>query len=125
MKMSATGSLQPEKLPPTPDAAYYHCLRIHLQIVEWKSLKTVNLEPTDSGWKKDNQVFVPVSTKKEAGPQDILKVVRFKCKSTSRNQCGTALCTCRKNGLKCVAACGDCHGIDCRNAHKIDTDDDI
>ena len=28
------------------------------------------------------------------------------------------LCTCRKNGLKCVPACGDCHGMNCENMEE-------
>ena len=29
------------------------------------------------------------------------------------------LCSCRKNGLKCVTACGDCRGDGCKNAEQI------
>ena len=28
------------------------------------------------------------------------------------------LCTCRKNGLKCVPACGDCRGMNCENMEE-------
>ena len=34
---------------------------------------------------------------------------------TSKNQCGTNVCSCKKNGLKCMSACGGCHGEDCNN----------
>ena len=44
-------------------------------------------------------------------PDDLLKVVRCKCKSTSCNQCGTNLCSCRKNGLSCVSACEECRDV--------------
>ena len=27
-------------------------------------------------------------------------------------------CSCRKHGLKCVKACGDCRGENCRNAEE-------
>ena len=49
-------------------------------------------------------------------PDDILNVVRCKCKQSSRNQCGSNLCSCHKNGLSCVSACGECNGIACYNA---------
>ena len=49
--------------------------------------------------------------------------MRCKCKLSSRNPCGTNACTCRKNGLKCVTACGDCRGNDCKNAEDIALDE--
>ena len=56
-------------------------------------------------------------------------MVRCKCKFTSKNQCGTAMCSCRKNGLSCVSACGECHGVGCNNefnaAVTADEDDDV
>ena len=39
----------------------------------------------------------------------------YSCKTSSRNQCGTSSCSCRKNGLACVTACGGCHGVGCNN----------
>ena len=30
--MTARGDIQPEKLPPTPRATYYHSLRVHLEV---------------------------------------------------------------------------------------------
>ena len=39
---------------------------------------------------------------------------------TSRNTCGTNLCTCKSNGLKCVTACGDWRGYDCNNSNFTD-----
>ena len=44
-------------------------------------------------------------------PDDLLKVIRCKCKSTSCNQCGTNLCSCRKNELSCVSACEECRDV--------------
>ena len=29
------------------------------------------------------------------------------------------MCSCRKNALHCVAACGDCHGDSCQNAEPV------
>jgi hypothetical protein len=57
MQMAATSKsvIKPQNLPPTERAAYYHCLRIHLQVVEWNTLNTVALAPTDWGWKLSSQ----------------------------------------------------------------------
>ena len=38
MEMVSKGMLEPEKMPPTQRAAYFHGLRAHLQIVTWKLL---------------------------------------------------------------------------------------
>ena len=54
-----------------------------------------------------------------AAPETLLKFVRCKCKLSPRNPCGTNVCSCRKNGLKRVTACGDCRGEDCKNAENI------
>ena len=40
-------------------------------------------------------------------------------KLTSRNPCGTNMCSCCKNGLKCVTACGDCQGLNGQNSGNI------
>ena len=34
--MTAKGDILPEELPPTPRAAYYHSLQVHLQVVTWE-----------------------------------------------------------------------------------------
>ena len=50
---------------------------------------------------------------------DVLKpivatVIRCNYK-TSKNKCGSILCKCRKNGLKCMLTCRDCRGMACTN----------
>ena len=114
--MLSDGIIQPEKLAPSERAAYFHGLRVHLQIIEWKLLDdTVSLDPTAWGWKFDNGSLAPVPTDKDVAPPSILKVIRCNCKITSKNQCGTNDCSCKKNGLKCMSAYGGCHGEDCNN----------
>ena len=54
-----------------------------------------------------------------AALDNLLKFVRCKCKLTSKNPCSPNICSCRKNGLKCVTACGDCHGEGCSNSEEI------
>ena len=54
----------------------------------------------------------------EVAPSDLLKVIRCNCKISLRNPCGSGLCSCRTNSLSCVAACGDCKGINCSNVSQ-------
>ena len=48
----------------------------------------------------------------------MLNVIGCKCKNATvtRKQCNSNLCSCRKHGLQCVAACLHCNGEDCENA---------
>ena len=121
MEMVTSGktSLDPQKLPPTERAAYFHSLRVHLQVIIWKTLVNNALDPLQWGWRLDVTVFTPVMTDLAAAPESLLKFVRCKCKLSSKNPCGTNLSSCRKNGLKCVTACGDCRGETCKNSDEI------
>ncbi len=119
MVTSSKSSLDPQKLPPTERAAYFHSLRVHLQVILWRKLTNNDLDPQQWGWKLDGTVLVPIMTDLAAAPESLLKFVRCKCKLTSRSPCGTNLCSCRKNGLKCVTACGDCRGESCKNSEEI------
>ena len=66
-----------------------------------------------------------MKTDREAAPDYILNVVRCNCKLTSKNTCGNLICSCKKHGLFCVRACGDCRGISCNNVSLANMDDDI
>lgn len=61
---------------------------------------------------------------KAAAPDDILHVVRCNCRTETKNPCGGNTCSCRKNGLTCVSACGSCHGRGCRNEAAVDFEED-
>ena len=114
--MVCKGSIRPEKLPPTDQAAKFHGYRVHLQVLDWQFLEEeLKLNPTSWGWKETESCLSPISTDKDIAPQNILKVIRCHCKSTTKNQCGTNVCTCRKNRIRCMPACGECNGIDCNN----------
>ena len=76
-------------------------------------IKCLNLK--NSGWNRVNNVLVPIRCGLATVPESLLNVIRCKCKTASRNTCGTMLYTCRKNGLKCVPACGDCRDLSCNN----------
>ena len=60
-----------------------------------------------------------IATDKDPAPQTLLNVIRCSCKVESRNCCGTGLCSCKKNGLSCVAACANCHGEECNNVDSM------
>ena len=119
MVSSSKASLDPQKLPPTERAAHYHSLRVHLQVIIWKELSNNIFDPKQWGWKLEGSVFTPIMTDLHAAPDSLLKFVRCKCKLSSKNPCSTNICSCRKNGLKCVTACGDCHGEGCNNSEEI------
>lgn len=111
---------QPEKLPPTERAAYFHILCVHLQAVRWKNLNDCDLDPLAWGWKLTDGQYMPIMTDLAAAPDDILNIVRCKCKTS----CVSHLCSCRKNSLMCVSACSNCHG-DCTNGETVSTYSDI
>lgn len=126
MKAAATSktTIKPQTFPPTENAVNYHFLRIHLQVIEWKTLMNIQLNPLEWGWKSSNGTYDPVMTDLNAAPDNILRLIRCNCKS-KKNPCSTSACSCRKHGLLCVSACGNCSGVECENSEKrIDFSDD-
>ncbi|XP_065662608.1 zinc finger BED domain-containing protein 5-like [Hydra vulgaris] len=89
-----------------PRAAYYHGLRVYHQIKVWRNLSNVDLDPLSWGWVIQNQMHAPIMTDIEAGPQDILNIIRCGCKGPCGNKC-----ICRKAGLNCTLSCKECHGV--------------
>jgi len=126
MNQLATSFLRPrpERLPPSGRAAHFHVCRVHLQVVQWKTLMRDFLDPQDWGWKLVDGQLIPIATDLEAALEDILNVVRRKCKADSSNPRGTRLCSCRKHGLSCVPACKNCYGELCHNVKQSPVDDD-
>ena len=116
-EMLSNGLIEPEKLPPSERSAYHHGLRVHLQIMQWLLLDEDDdtFKPTEWGWCQAVGHLKPITTDRVIPPPEILHVIRCKCKPTSKNPCGTNLCSCRKNGLKCMSSCGGCHGENCNN----------
>ena len=123
MEMVSCGKLlEPERLPPTERAAFHHSLRVHHQVIVWAKLSENALDPKQWGWKLEEKTLTPIMTDLNPAPENLLNFIRCKCKISSRNPCGTNLCSCRKNGLKCVPACGDCRGETCNNSEDITMD---
>ena len=120
--VTSAKTIDPQKLPPTARAAHFHSLRVHLQVIHWKELNDL-LDPLQWGWKLEGFKLQPIMTDMEPAPDNLLKFVRCKCKLSTANPCGSNICSCRKHGLKCCGACGDCRGESCRNAEEIVCDD--
>lgn len=120
MEMAAKGDVRPENLPPTESAAINHSLRVHQQTVTWETLAITTPDPSQWGWKKENEYLTPIQTDDNVAPSDLLKFIRCDCKSLN-NMCSSNLCTCKRYGLRCVAACGKCRGEICENGEKVTT----
>uniref|UniRef100_UPI00358E3900 uncharacterized protein n=1 Tax=Myxine glutinosa TaxID=7769 RepID=UPI00358E3900 len=115
-KRAAAGSIKPEKLPPTTEAAAQHSLRAYLQTRDWLLLQTPPLDVLDYGWKLGDQGYAPVPTTDPIAPDYLLKFVCCNCEG----ECSTLRCCCKKQGVKCISACGNCHGNSCQNINQPD-----
>ena len=68
MELAGKGTIVPEKLPPTEDAAYYHGLRVHHQIMTWSLLEeNTRFDPLNWGWEVNNGSLVPITTRLDNG----------------------------------------------------------
>lgn len=122
--LTAKKVFKPEKLPPTADAAAHHSLRAYLQFHDWIMLQSQSLDPTQYGWKRDN-VYEPIGMQRAIAPEAVLKLIFCNCQfSTDELSCNTARCSCRKSGMKCISACGNCHGLSCANSISNDDMED-
>ena len=71
-----------------------------------------SLDATAYGWREKDGKFLPVKTDLPPAPNYLLEVIHCNCKTG----CSTLKCTCRRHGLECTFACGDCKGSSCSNA---------
>ncbi len=123
IEMASCGkTLESERLPPTETAEFFHSLRVYHQLIVWKDLSSEVLDPLQWGWKLDGTILMPIMTDSVPAPDNILKFIRCRYKVSSKNSCATNACSCHKNGLKCVPACGDCRGETCNNSEQIIVD---
>ena len=116
---SSTSHVQPQTLPPTSAAAKYHSFRVYYQIQEWKGTEA-RLLPQDWGWKESDGRLIPVTTDLDPAPIEILRVIRCNCQT----DCSTMRCSCKKHGLSCSAACGNCRGSGCVNSNWLEMEID-
>ena len=115
---SRSTRIQPQSLPPTSCAAGFHSLRVRLQVQQWKG-SDAGKALSDWGWHVEEQQVTPVMTTKPLAPAALLQIIRCNCKT----DCSSQRCTCRRNGLDCTAACGQCKGTGCTNSGTL-TDED-
>ncbi|KAL8599197.1 hypothetical protein ACOMHN_007913 [Nucella lapillus] len=114
-KLSTSSSaFQPSKLPPTAAAAKFHCFRTYFQVQQWMKLQedTFQLNAEDWGWEVTGGMLLPILTDIAAASENLLIDIRCNCKT----DCQSARCSCRKHGLVCTSACGECRGESCANA---------
>jgi len=70
---------------PLKEQHFFHSLRAHLQVLQWKALSTDVANPCEWDWKMSNNILTPVLTDERPGPDDLLNVIRCKCKMTTKN----------------------------------------
>ncbi|XP_050315527.1 uncharacterized protein LOC126750071 [Anthonomus grandis grandis] len=95
------------RLPPTRNAARFHCLRTYQQVQKWLGNEK---NPLDWGWIRSAQGLIPQLMTKPPAPQLLLNMISCTCKKGCTYNCG-----CRKAGLKCSAICNHCSGKSCEN----------
>ncbi|KAK7491791.1 hypothetical protein BaRGS_00017047 [Batillaria attramentaria] len=100
-------------LPPTSSAARYHSYRVYFQVQEWANLaEKGELLPENWGWELRENQLLPVTMDLPPAPEVLLNIINCSCKK----DCSSGKCSCRKHGLACTTACGECHGISCTNS---------
>ena len=117
-RKAAAGVIKPETLPPTEGAAAQHSLRAFLQIRDWILLQNMSLNPSNYGWKIGVHGYEPVPTLDPMAPEELLKFTTCNC----HGDCSNRRCSCKKNGVMCISACGFCKGISCSNCSHQDVE---
>ena len=80
MVTSNCSEIDPALLSSSPRGAFFHGLWAHHQIVVWKDLSNVDKEPLCWGWKIENSNYTAIMTDIDAGPPELLRLVRCGCK---------------------------------------------
>ena len=94
---SCSSALKPEKLPPSDRAAWFHVLRVYLQVPEWNRQMECTSNLQEWGWKLDDERFMPIMTDKAPAPDELLNIICCNCQVTSKNPCGGhTQCSCHK-----------------------------
>ena len=79
------------------------------------------MSPQDWDWKESDGALIPVTTDLDPASNELLRIVRCNCQT----DCSTLRCSCRKHGLNCSVACGNCRGSECCNSNpEMDLDDE-
>ena len=103
MVVIRSAPVRPERLPPSENAAAFHILRVHLQVMQWQTLMQVNKNTKESRWRLSDSLFVPIMSDQDVAPADLLDVIKCSRSMLSRSPCSSQLCSCVKHGLLCLA----------------------
>ncbi|GAB1602355.1 hypothetical protein Ahia01_000514600 [Argonauta hians] len=52
----------PEKLPPSMRAAWFHSLRVYLEVLQWQTLTECVADPLKWGWEMNANKLAPIMT---------------------------------------------------------------
>ncbi|KAK1890378.1 Chromosome-associated kinesin KIF4 [Dissostichus eleginoides] len=74
-------------------------------------LQSMSLNPSDYGWTLGVHGYEPVPTLDPMAPEELLQFTSCNC----NGDCSNRRCSCKRNGVKCISACGVCKGISCKN----------
>lgn len=77
--MASTSKPQPQKLPLSEKTAYFHGLRVHLQIIQWVTLDLICLDAENWGWSFENNTYSPIMTDIPPAPENLLLGTRCIC----------------------------------------------
>jgi len=75
---TAKAFVTPERLPPISPATRFHSLRVYFQIMVWMGMAN-DMNPTEWGWKQENNQFIPIMTETIAAPDELLKIIHCNC----------------------------------------------
>ena len=73
MKVVTTSkTIKTQSIAPTENTTKCHLVRVHLQVIEWKTLMRVELNLLDWGWKLSNRHYCPIMMDLNAAPDSLL-----------------------------------------------------
>ena len=80
-------------------------------------------DPKECSWYlTSGGAYEPIQALDATALMNLIKLVSCNC----AGHCTTRRCYCKNNNVKCIAACGTCHGDQCKNIddETTDTNDD-
>src|SRR6218665_236276 len=112
--VSVSSLVTPEHLPPPMPLENF--ILVEFTIISdltWIG-KAEGMDAMDWGRSLQDNHIVPVMSTMDAAPDILSKVTHCNC----LNSCNTLRCSCRKNRLPCISACGHCQVAKCNNPHN-------
>ena len=83
----------------------------------------MKMNPTEWGWKQENDQLIPIMTQNNAAPNGLLKIIHCNCSGW----CKYCRCSCRRYGLPCTPSCSPCQTENCdnpNNTQEVDTEEE-